>query len=152
MLKEHKIVLEEVVGHMLRDFAFLFTEMASVPDMGLNDSDFIEAVIMAQGDFRARFVLCVASSLSIDIAANILGLDPGSEESVENAEDSVKELLNLISSHVLTRLGGTTAVFNLGVAQSKRISDQSVWMKSLVKQEPVTVLVDGRPLMVWMET
>jgi hypothetical protein len=152
MINEEKSILASVVRDVLKDYAFLFSEAATIPEMGLGGSDFIEATIEVEGSLKARFVLCVACPLGVDIAANILGVEPGCDESVEHSEDSVKELLNIISSHVLSKLAGDSGIFSIGIARSKIISDSSIWMTRLIKHEPVTVLVERKPLMIWMST
>lgn len=151
MNKRERDTLKSVVNSVMRDFAFLFSEPA-LPSLAiLNESDFFQASIRAEGPVNIEFHLCLATSLSEEIAGNVLGISTKDANTQELSEDCTKELLNIISSHVVTRLNGEEAVFQLSIPHAQKITKSIEWNILMYRHRPVTLMVEGRPFMIWMD-
>ena len=92
----------------------------------------------------------VPNSLSKEIAANVLGLEPDDDLVREGAGDALKELLNVTCGHILTSLLGTKMVFDLS-APEMEVYDESAWREMLRAPNTVGVLVEESPVLLSFE-
>lgn len=146
-----KVILQEVLFRVFSTFAYMYAEPAKVHELILTENEFWWAELTAQGKFKAHFSLALPKSLSYEMAANILGLEPQDDLARADAEDSVKEFLNIVSNHVLTRLAGETVVFNMGIPDAKELSGAQVWNQLKENDNTVAGMVEGHPVFFNME-
>ena len=71
-------------------------------------------VTLEHGD-QARLTLCVAPTLGTVLAANLLGLEPDSEEARTSAADAVAELANMLAGVLAVELFGRDVTTRIGV-------------------------------------
>ncbi|MFQ5699891.1 MAG: chemotaxis protein CheX [Myxococcota bacterium] len=74
---------------------------------------------MAEIDYAGpepgRLTLAVPRECASGLAANLLGLEPGSLEDPARARDSVAELLNIVAGVMMPGLFGVGALVQLGI-------------------------------------
>ena len=76
-----------------------------------------------------------------------MGLEPFSEEAVENAPDALGEMLNVICGQYLTAQFGTSPVFNLSIPNCQPINSET-WSHLHGHLESAAILIDDEPAMV----
>ena len=108
-------ILLQVAEDTFTQLTFMFPEDAGYEDPVSTPSD-----IMASVQFKGPFsgVLTIETSFPVlaEMTANMLGSGTG-ETSKEEKADALKEILNVICGNVLPKIGGTTAVFDIGAPQ-----------------------------------
>lgn len=107
-----KEVLVKEFSDVLEHMAFLFAEPVAV-DEAPPPSEGLLVSIGFSGPFQGRLRLAMPSPMSVDLAANFLGIEADEAADPNIVHDAIKELLNVTCGHVLTSLAGTEPVFSL---------------------------------------
>ncbi len=122
MQQQKSATLTAIFSDVLANLAFMFTDE---DDAALkSDAVWAEASIEYRGCVSGRLNLVYPKPFSIELAANLLGTDPDSEDVELQAEDAVKELMNIICGQLVTALHGTEALFNLSIPRVEALSDK----------------------------
>jgi CheY-specific phosphatase CheX len=112
--------LTEVSATVLEEAAFVFTEPASGTLSW--SGDIVETKLTFSGDGNGTVMLAAPQSVGLELAANLLGLEPGEETHIERpAEAALAEILNMIAGPLTARLFGDTAVCRIGVPMAKTV-------------------------------
>ena len=114
--------LAAAARRVLEDAAFVFTEEVPEP---ADESAWQETVSQAHlpfdGPVCGRFTLAASARLGATLAAEMLGAEPGSLESAEQADDALREVLNMIAGVTLEQFFGDQP-WELSVAEVRRVS------------------------------
>jgi hypothetical protein len=106
-------MLTEVLSSVLEEAAFFLIEPEAVPDHFEGD------VFSASIDFEAmrggQLRLTASRNLARNLAANMLGIDPGDPEADEQGRNALGEILNVLGGAFVTRHFGTKTPFQLGL-------------------------------------
>lgn len=106
-------LLEGVLGDVLQDAAFVFGEPAEEPAGW--ERPVLVASIAFESTQGGALRLAVGPQLASEIAANMLGLEPGDPEAEAQGRAAVGEVLNVIGGAFLTRYFGTQVPSQLGL-------------------------------------
>jgi CheY-specific phosphatase CheX len=113
--------LAAAARRVLEDAAFVFTEEAAEP---ADESAWPETVSQVHLPFHGpvcgRFMLAASAGLGDTLAAEMLGAEPGSPESAEQAEDALREVLNMIAGVALEQVFGDQ-LWELSVGEVRRV-------------------------------
>jgi CheY-specific phosphatase CheX len=105
-------ILSQVVEETLSQLAFVFPE-----DFGYDEPNDalleITGVVEFSGPFSGSLIMETSASILTEMTANMLGSNP-SEASEDEKADALKEILNVICGNLLPKIGGTSAVFDIG--------------------------------------
>ncbi len=145
MENEPKHVLKEVFGHVLEDYAFLFSETLEQAASQRVPGPYLQASMRFQGPFHGALALLAPESFSREVAANVLGLDMEDEQVARSAPDAVKELLNITCGNLLTALAGDEPVFDLTIPEVRPLPENA-WKSASAAAEPVGFLVEDTPV------
>ena len=143
-------VVENVFCDILERVAFLFADPAKKDEIEGACENYLCANLIFAGPEKGSVSLVVPNSLSKEIAANVLGLEPDDDLVREGAGDALKELLNVTCGHILTSLLGTKMVFDLS-APEMEVYDESAWREMLRAPNTVGVLVEESPVLLSFE-
>lgn len=99
---------------VVEQLTFMFGEPADKAGVLAADDEYVLASVDFTGAVNGKLSLAVPTACVPEIAANIMGLDPGASELVSLAPDSLGEMLNVISGHVIVAIAGKSADFRLG--------------------------------------
>ncbi len=113
-------VLGEVVGRVLEEAAFVFTE--AVDEAPPFEGPVIEARLRYGDEGEGEIRLAAEPRFAATLAANLLGSEPDDPEAAERAMDAVGELLNMVSGVLVAELHGPEAPTALGVPSVTRVS------------------------------
>lgn len=141
----------ETFARVMERQAFMFAGPAgSAVDP---EGEWREASISFKGPFTGSVRLAAPRRMSLELAAKFLGKDVSDPAVEQGADDSFKELLNVLCGHLLTTLAGEEAVFDLSMpwvntlplAQAKALAASGETLVFLVDRHPVflRVAVDG---------
>jgi hypothetical protein len=110
-------LLADVLGSVLQDSAFIFAEPIDDPE------PWVVPVFRAELAFdsvRGGVLRLVTTPRgSIEIAANMLGLDASEAEAEEQARSALAEVLNVVGGAFVTRFFGTKVPSQLGLPQTE---------------------------------
>lgn len=106
-------LLADVLGSVLQDSAFIFAEPVEEPEPWVFP---VYAAELAFDSVRGGILRLVTTPRgSIEIAANMLGLDAGDAEAEEQARSALAEVLNVVGGAFVTRFFGTKVPSQLGL-------------------------------------
>ncbi len=112
--------LQDVLSQTMEDAAFIFTEP---PDEDLEEEDeVVEAMLSFDGTREGVVRLSVPYPLSIELAANLLGLEPEDPDVAEMGESAVGEFLNIFAGPLMESLFGVEDICGLGAPEVRLIS------------------------------
>lgn len=142
-------VLLEVFTDILESQAFMFSDMLDeVPSFPGHS---ILVGIRFSGPIQGELCMAMPVDLSLQVAANMLGLEPEDELAEHRANDAVKELLNVACGHVLTGLAGEEPVFDLAVPTLMAL-DEIGWNKFVHAPGCMALSVEDVPVVVRLIT
>ncbi len=105
-------LLTDILGQVLQESAFIFAEPEDEPPAW--DGTTLTARIAFESTRGGTLRLVTSPDAAAEIAANMLGIDPG-EEARANGRAAVSELLNVLGGAFLTRYFGTAVPSQLGL-------------------------------------
>lgn len=143
MQDQKTTTLTMVFSDVLANLAFMFT--GEPPPEPLADDVWLEGTIRYYGPVSGSLRLRCTRDFSIALAANLLGTDADHSDAEENANDAIKELMNILCGQFVTSAYGTGEVFRLTIPQIAEIPETP----ELAPQEGVdssVISVDGRVL------
>jgi hypothetical protein len=106
-------LLEEVLGQVLQEAAFVFAEPADEPEGW--PPPVLTAEIAFESVRGGLLRLTVPPRGAVELAANMLGLEASDPEAEENGRAAVAEILNVIGGAFVTRYFGTQVPTQLGL-------------------------------------
>jgi CheY-specific phosphatase CheX len=109
-------LLHEVLGEVLADTAFTFVEPSEeAPEW---TAPVVSAAITFETDRRGRVRISAGTGTATEIAANMLGVEPGDPEAAAQAQNAVLEILNVIGGALIVKLYGTAQPSRLGIPEA----------------------------------
>jgi len=138
--------LKEIVSQVFEQTAFLFPEPVDLADgISFDDLELFLVTINFTGEAEGETSLILPMEMCRELSANILGEDSVDGDDKEKYIDAVKELLNIITGQLLTRLFGHTALFNLSAPALVELNreeffstiEQKEYCCHLIEQYPV---------------
>jgi len=148
-MTDQQELVAQTFERVLENLAFMFTEVAEEappPPQG----PLVVARMTFSGPQHGRLELMVPHAMCPDIAANVLGLDPGDELVQAKPYDAVKELLNVTCGQLLTAVLGEEPVFNLSIPEVDN-ADEDPWRAAAAREGTVAVFVDDEPVLLFFE-
>lgn len=97
----------------LEEAAFVMLER--VPEPPAWRGAVVEAHMPFWGPISGRLVLATSPAFALELAGNLLGVDPESVEASKGAHDSVGELLNIYAGALFERAFGKECDLNMGL-------------------------------------
>lgn len=137
-------IVNGVFARVLEKQAFLFADEMSLTDLPPGDDDWVEARIDFHGPFGGCLSLAMPREAELEIAANFLGKDVDDPVVAQCAEDSLKEILNVVCGHLLTALAGVDPVFDLTIPNVLPISAEDL-ARLVAHPESLGFDVEGNP-------
>ncbi|MBI5266842.1 MAG: hypothetical protein HY851_06375 [candidate division Zixibacteria bacterium] len=144
--QEVKVKLSEVLCRVLEQVTFAFSEPVS--DTGKVDpaaEPFIEVTLKYWGASSGRVLLILPLSLSRQLGASMLGLDPDADDSADTQADAAKEIGNIMTGQMLTAVYGPRAVFNMEAPVVRELTAEE-FFSILDGHQYVCNMVEGRPV------
>lgn len=144
MQEQQRQLLAATFSDTLADLAFMFAddEPTPVDPKGA----WVEVSVSYHGPIEGEVRLRCTEAFSVMMAANLLGVAPEDEPAHDEADDALKEFLNVLCGHVVTAIHGTHDVFSLSIPSLRHYaSPPASW-----DQDPdaVEVTVQGEPVRV----
>ena len=110
----------EVVANVLEEAAFCFVEPAQSSSLlGLEQFAFYSKF---SGDAQGELLLVADAEVGEELAANLLGLDPG-EADKQSAKAALSEILNMFAGPLITRAFGDAARCEILPPQEIKFND-----------------------------
>ncbi len=109
-------LLTDILGQVLQESAFIFAEPDDEPSAW--PRPVLTALIAFESTRGGTLRLVTTPAASAEIAANMLGIDPG-QEADENGRAAVAELLNVLGGAFVTRYFGTAVPSQLGLPSTE---------------------------------
>jgi hypothetical protein len=111
-------LLTDILGSVLQESAFIFAEPDDEPPAW--EGEVLTARIAFESTRGGTLRILTTPDGAAEIAANMLGIDPG-EEAMENARPALSELLNVLGGAFLTRYFGTAVPSQLGLPSTELV-------------------------------
>lgn len=145
---------QEIVSVIFLDIserlAFMFGDPVARESIKAQDMPWAQAGVDFTGESYGRLTLSAPRELCLEIAANILGTDPEELEDGLLAEDALRELLNVVTGHVVPGLQGEDEAFELSVPTYHDLETADV---AALLQDPNTICyeLDDSPVLLTLQ-
>lgn len=134
-----------IATDVLGDLAFMIADdEPQIPPAG---TVWLQGEVSYQGVQRGAVTCWVTRSFAVQLAANLLGTDPNDSEALTDAEDAVREFLNVLCGNLVTAYHGTTDVYNLTIPSVAECLE-TPHPEALEGAETCSACVDGEPIFV----
>lgn len=121
MLQQKMRTLTGIFSEVLANLAFMFTEDE---DIETSSADiWLETAIGYVGPAEGALKFRCTREFSRLLAANLLGIDPDSDQAVQQSEDAVKEFMNIVCGQFVTAMHGSDHVFNLTIPAIEELAE-----------------------------
>lgn len=137
--------LGALVSDVLGDMAFMITD--ATPSAAPTGGVWLVGEIRYHGPVSGTLACWCSRPFGAQLAANLLGLDPTADDARQAADDAMRELLNVLCGHLVTRWFGTDAVFNLSIPSVRDAVDAPGATDAPTGQR-YDITIDGEPLIV----
>ncbi len=105
--------LSALVADVLGRLAFMVEDDVGVePRAGVS---WLCGEITYHGPVSGSLTCWCQRTFAVQLAANLLGLEPGQQEAATACEDALQEFLNVLCGQLVTDWYGRSAVFNLSI-------------------------------------
>lgn len=131
---------------VLGKFAFAIADPAAPEEIAPPAEESLQVEMSFNGVMRGTLGLLTTRELGLEIAANLLGLEPDDDEIGSRAPDAIKEVLNVVCGNLLTELAGDEEVFDLSIPALTEARAET-WSAWLASPDAICVTVDDRPLL-----
>lgn len=143
---EYAEALRNVVGAVMEQTAFLFPEPVNLEEgITFDEFELVSATLRFNGDREGEMALVVPVGLCHELSANILGEEISDEINRDKCADAAKEMLNIITGQMLTRLFGDGALFNLSAPVCTELVREE-FFAALENREFVCFRIDTYPV------
>ena len=149
MNPDHVDKLKSVYCDVIEKMAFMFGEPAEAEEMPQSAPRAVLAHISFKGPLEGTLALAVPEAMGAELAANALGIDQDDPAASEKAEDSVKELLNVVCGNLLTEIAGEDPVFDLSIPEVVELNEAG-WKKLENDGNCLAFIVDDYPNFLWL--
>lgn len=144
--QEMKEVTLQTVMEVLEQTAFVFPDAVDMLDgVSFDDLSFIMVKLNFTGDYKGEVRMILAIDFCTELAANLLGEDIEDSTPDENNYDSAKEMLNIISGQLLTRMFGDEALFSLTAPEVEELPNEKLF-ELIDKSDYALCMVDEFPV------
>ena len=109
--EEHDLI--DVLTDVLGNLAFMVGDDEPVEDRA--ESVWLECEISYHGSVNASVTCWCTRDFAIQLAANLLGIEPDESDAQAAAEDSLREFMNVFVGQLVTAWHGTTDVYTLSI-------------------------------------
>jgi chemotaxis protein CheY-P-specific phosphatase CheC len=132
-----------VFSKVLADFAFLFGDAVAPEELPVLEGRGYLACLPFRGGLEGSVAVVVSEGLAVEMAANMLGREPGDPEAVRGAQDAVRELASVIGGQLVTALAepGLDVEFSPPVLF---VLEDADWQR--LRQDPQTQCFDVNAL------
>ena len=147
MNPDEKQIVISVMAEVLETMAFMFADPYEGAELPEDIPDAIKASMEFCGEEGFGSIsLTVPAQMCMELASNILGMDPDDPNSQNKAEDALKELLNVISGRLATGIFGSKPVFTLSVPEVM-IMDRDSWITDFEAPNTLKFSADAKLLL-----
>ncbi|MEI8242060.1 MAG: chemotaxis protein CheX [bacterium] len=145
MSTENMETLRSVAIKVLERFAFLLADPLEHAVVASHADGFWLVQVIFRGPRQGALALIATPILARQLAANLYGYEQGDEVTPEQAEDALKELLNVICGDYLHRMDGSAAIYDLSAPECSAITGEAVqlWLK---RHAHGFLSVEGHPM------
>ena len=149
MQSEYDTILSEVFCDVLINYAFMFGDPAPKDELLTSGTGYLRTTVSFKGHQSGIIGVSTPTDLGVQLAANVLGLESDEDDSIENALDAIKELLNIVCGQFLTSAFGDEPVFDLLPPASLKI-DKAEWDELLKSEETMGFVVEDEPAILYV--
>lgn len=105
--------LGTVVSRILGDFAFMIVgeELPEIPPA----PEWFRAEVTYRGPLNGAIHCWCTRPFASELSGNLMGLDPSSPDAAAEAQDSIREFMNILCGNLVTERYGSEAVFDLSI-------------------------------------
>ena len=105
--------LAMLVGEVLGNLAFMVSD--DEPAELLPGAVWLQCEVGYQGPVGGTLRCWCTRDFAIQLAANLLGIEPDEGDAQASAEDACREFMNVLCGHLVTAWHGNEAIFNLSI-------------------------------------
>lgn len=144
MPHEYCDVIETVVTNVTEQMAFVFIDPVEASELTDPPAQAVRVTLTFSGAGEGKLTVIADRTIGRELAANLTGAD---EVSDQEAEQAIKEVVNVIAGQLLTKINGTEPVFDLNPPEIEPL-DTATWREQVQDPEVIALLAEGRPLLV----
>ncbi len=134
--------LTQAVSQMLEETAFLFVEEPDVTVSSWEDENVLDAKIRFHGPNSGFIDLAVDEQFAVELAANLLGIDPLSDQASRTAKDAFGELVNILCGVLLEKWFPDDSAYGMDVPNVRSLPAEAYENETNVARVKLTLVTD----------
>jgi hypothetical protein len=145
MKSHYTAAFQDAVASALEGFAFTFLDSEEDGDFKGLPEDYVYVEMSFSGVADGLVSLAAPAICCRGLTASALGVEPDTTD-IADAEDTLKELLNIVCGQLTHALFGAGPVFDLTVPSVRHI-DQGKWREFLANRDTMRFWAEDQPLL-----
>lgn len=113
--------LSAIVADVLGNLAFMVSD--EEPNEYPPGAVWVECTVTYHGPPNGRLSCWCTRDFAIQLAANLLGIEPDESDALAGAEDAVREFMNVLCGQMVSIWHGSTSVFSLSIPTVRECLD-----------------------------
>ena len=150
MLSEHETLAKEVFCDVAEKTAFMLADPLEKDDLEEAGGPCVQVVMHFTGGMKGSVSIAAPEGMKSELAANILGMDADNPTVAAQADDALKELLNVTCGNLLTAIAGEGTVFDLSLPEIADL-EEDTWQSLVADDETIAFDVDDHLVLLRFE-
>jgi hypothetical protein len=146
MTDEMAVTLVEVVSEVMEQQAFMFADVCDGEEPETEAETFLHTRMKFEGPSCGGLSVAAPKGVCVELAANLLGVEPDDDIAEEDSRDALGEFLNVACGQLLTALYGAGPVFKLSIPKVEAL-DRTGWEALTRDEGRAMLLVDDAPVL-----
>lgn len=146
MLNEHEVLAKEVFCDVAEKTAFMFANPLDKGDLEEAGGPCVQVVMHFTGAMKGSVSIAAPEGMKSELTANILGVDVDNPTVVAQADDALKELLNVTCGNLLTAIAGDGPIFDLSLPETIAL-EEGAWQRLVDDDETIAFDMDDHPVL-----
>jgi CheY-specific phosphatase CheX len=130
---------------VVEQLTFMFGEVTPKDELEAEGTEFMAAAMKFHGDLEGELTVAVPEDITVEIAANILGLEPEEVEPEFMRRDALAEMLNVVCGHVIMALAGSDANFKLDAPRTGSVQEDE-FNRIMLSEDFIGFMLDDNPV------
>lgn len=135
---------------VVEQLTFMFGELTPKADLDAEGRQFMQAAMKFHGAIEGELTVAVPDDITVEIAANILGLEPEEVEPEFMRRDALAEMLNVVCGHVIMAMAGHDANFKLESPVTGPV-DEDGFNRIMLSEDFIGFMLDDNPVFLGLE-
>ena len=151
MNDSHEDQVGDVFSQIVEQHACMFCAPPADNEIPAQVEECVRASVRFSGYREGELTLLAPKAVALELAGNVLGLDPEVDEVDEDALDALGELMNVTVGQLLTTAFSDQEVFDLATPEVMEFVPAAEWGAFAANAATIPLVLEDEPVLLKLE-